>query len=109
MPFPFLPLGAVAAATVLIGALTVFGLVLRAMDRALGGLRDNVLSGLVSGLRTWESSSGYPIAAGSPAATGRPWSWAQEATATEPTQSAAATDGGAAAEIVDLGSRSIDR
>ena len=32
MPFPFLPEGAILAATVLIGALTAFGLALRAID-----------------------------------------------------------------------------
>ena len=37
MPFPFLPAGAVLAATVLVAALSVFGLVLRAMDRAIVG------------------------------------------------------------------------
>ena len=53
MPFPFLPGGVLLAASVLIGALAGFGLILRAMDRAIVGVRDNLLSGLVSGIRTW--------------------------------------------------------
>ena len=53
MPFPFLPLGAVVAASVLIAALTVFGLALRAIDRTLVGLRNSMVSGVVSGLRIW--------------------------------------------------------
>ncbi|HEY3164128.1 MAG TPA: hypothetical protein VGJ71_07185 [Candidatus Limnocylindrales bacterium] len=56
MPFPFLPLGAVVAASILIAALTVFGLALRAIDRTVVGLRDTMLSGVVSGLRTWSGS-----------------------------------------------------
>jgi hypothetical protein len=58
MPFPFLPLGAVLAASILIGALTVFGLVLRTIDRGLVALRDTMASGLVSGLRRWNEGSG---------------------------------------------------
>jgi hypothetical protein len=57
MPFPFLPAGAVVAVSVLIGALTAFGLILRATDRAatraVAGLRGSVLPGLVSGIRGW--------------------------------------------------------
>ncbi|HLO35212.1 MAG TPA: hypothetical protein VK194_03985, partial [Candidatus Deferrimicrobium sp.] len=69
MPFPFLPAGAVVAASVLIAALTAFGLILRAMDRAIVGLRDTILSGLVSGLRTWSSSHPDRLVAVSPGAT----------------------------------------
>jgi hypothetical protein len=62
MPFPFLPAGALVAVSVLIGALTAFGLVLRATDRAatraVTGLRDSVLPGLVSGLRGWGVQNG---------------------------------------------------
>jgi hypothetical protein len=58
MPFPFLPLGWLLAVAVLVAALTVFGLVLRAMDRAVtratGELRTTVLPGLVTGLRQWQ-------------------------------------------------------
>ena len=57
MPFPFLPLGAVLAASILIAALTVFGLLLRAIDRGLVALRDTMASGLVSGLRRWNEAS----------------------------------------------------
>jgi hypothetical protein len=58
VPFPFLPLGWVLAVTVLVGALTLFGLALRAMDRAAtrvgGELRATILPGLVAGLRDWQ-------------------------------------------------------
>lgn len=75
MPFPFLPAGAVLAATVLVAALSVFGLVLRAMDRAIVGLRDTVVSGLVSGLRTWNTAHPERLATVSPGAlTSSPWS-----------------------------------
>ena len=57
MPFPFLPLGAVLAASILIFSLTVFGLVLRTIDRGLVALRDTMASGLVSGLRRWNEAS----------------------------------------------------
>jgi hypothetical protein len=53
MPFPFLPGGAILAAAVLVGAFATFALALRAMDRALEGIRGSVLPGLVSGLRGW--------------------------------------------------------
>jgi hypothetical protein len=53
MPFPFLPGGALLALAVLGGALTVFGLALRAMDRAITASRRSMLPGLVSGFRTW--------------------------------------------------------
>jgi hypothetical protein len=57
MPFPFLPGGVLLAIAVLGGALTVFGLVLRAMDTALTAGRRSMLPGLVSGLRTWAEAS----------------------------------------------------
>jgi len=56
MPFPFLPGGALLAMGVLGGALIVFGLVLRAMDRAVTASRHSMLPGLVSGFRTWASA-----------------------------------------------------
>ncbi len=56
MPFPFLPGGVLLAIAVLGGALMVFGLVLRAMDRAVTASRRSVLPGLVSGFRTWASA-----------------------------------------------------
>jgi hypothetical protein len=64
MPFPFLPLGAIVAASVLVTALTIFGLALRALDRAAtraaGGLRQSVLPGLVSGMRGWSTATDSP-------------------------------------------------
>ena len=57
MPFPFLPFGAVVAASVMILALTLFGLALRAMDRAasraVSELRLSIVPGMVSGMRRW--------------------------------------------------------
>ena len=62
MPFPFLPAGAVVAVSVLIGALTAFGLILRATDRAatraVAGFRGSVLPSLVSGIRGWSVPHG---------------------------------------------------
>lgn len=87
MPFPFLPAGAILAAVVLIGALVAFGWILRAMDRAIVGVRDTAVAGLVAGLRTW-SAPGAPLnshpQAGPPASTDPP------------------------ADIVDLGTRRIE-
>jgi hypothetical protein len=57
MPFPFLPGGALLAIAVLGGALTVFGLALRAMDRTIAAGRRTILPGLVSGFRTWVGAS----------------------------------------------------
>jgi hypothetical protein len=70
MPFPFLPAGAVLAASVLIGALTIFGLILRAMDRAIIGIRDSAVSVLVAGMRTWGNGRSERIVTASPGATG---------------------------------------
>jgi hypothetical protein len=69
MAFPFLPFGAVLAASVLLAALSVFGLILRAMDRAILGLRDTAVSGLVAGLRTWTTARPEHLATTSPGAT----------------------------------------
>jgi hypothetical protein len=57
MPFPFLPGGALLALAVLGGALTIFGLTLRAMDKAITASRRSMLPGLVSGFRTWAEAS----------------------------------------------------
>jgi hypothetical protein len=110
MPFPFLPAGAVLAAAVLIGALTAFGLILRAMDRAIVGLRDTVLSGLVSGFRTWSSShSDRPIRSSPRASTGSPWGVPHKASPSTAAPAglftASSTDTFPPAELVDLGSR----
>jgi hypothetical protein len=53
MPFPFVPGGVLLAIAVLTGAITLFGLALRAMDRAFSSGRRTMLPGLVSGIRTW--------------------------------------------------------
>jgi hypothetical protein len=57
MPFPFLPGGALLALAVLGGALTVFGLALRAMDKAITASRRSMLPGLVSGFRKWAEAA----------------------------------------------------
>jgi hypothetical protein len=70
MSFPFLPGGAILAATVLVGAFAAFALALRAMDRAVEGIRGSVLPGLVSGIRGWSPRTGVrpAPATGSPPA-----------------------------------------
>ena len=108
MPFPFLPAGAVIAASVLLAALTAFGLILRAMDKAVVGLRDNVLSGLVSGMRTWSSTRADRLAAVSPgSSTESPWGVPPERTSVAPSPSVA-TETREAPELVDLDRPSID-
>jgi hypothetical protein len=57
MPFPFLPGGVLLAIAVLGGAFLLFGLALRAMDRAIETTRRTMLPGLVSGFRTWATPS----------------------------------------------------
>ncbi len=111
MPFPFLPTGAVVAATVLIGALTVFGLILRAMDRAIVGLRDMAVSTLVSGMKSWGAAGPGRLAAESPRATTSPWSATGGSNRVAPgasTTSMAPVGTTEPPEIVDLGTRSID-
>ena len=86
MPFPFLPAGAVVAVSVLIGALTAFGLILRATDRAatraVAGLRGSVLPSLVSGMRGWSAPHG-PIV---PEPTGSPFASPDSAATAPPPQ-----------------------
>jgi hypothetical protein len=112
MPFPFLPAGAVVAASVLIGALTVFGLILRAMDRAIVGLRDMAVSTLVTGLKSWGAQRPDRLVTESPGATSSPWSVTGEpsrATAHEPVEPVPPAASDPQPELVDLGTRSIDR
>ncbi|MBA2382467.1 MAG: hypothetical protein H0V73_10200 [Chloroflexi bacterium] len=71
MPFPFLPLGAVVAASVLCLVLLAFGLALKAMDRAASRagaeLRLSMLPDLVSGFRGWApGKADGPRPSGSP-------------------------------------------
>ena len=111
MPFPFLPAGAIVAASVLIAALSAFGLILRAMDRAIVGVRDSVLSGLVSGLRTWGSARPDQAVTGSPATTESPWGGLLETSPATPEPAAwssETTEVFPPPEVVDLDSRSID-
>ena len=62
MPFPFLPFGAIVAASVMILALTLFGLALRTMDRAASRaaseLRLSIVPGVVAGMRRWVPEPG---------------------------------------------------
>ena len=119
MPFPFLPAGAVLAASVLLAALSVFGLVLRAMDRAIVGLRDTVVTGLVAGLRTWNATRPEPLATVSPGATSSsPWSLAEtnafkdppaRAARPEPATSDATLEPFPPAEVIDLETSPIER
>ncbi len=64
MPFPFLPAGAILAIAVLVGALTIFGLALGAVDRTAGkariALRGSMLPGIVSGWQGWQGWSRHP-------------------------------------------------
>jgi multisubunit Na+/H+ antiporter MnhB subunit len=60
MPFPFLPGGALLAMVVLTTAFAIFGLALRAMDRAILAGRRSVLPGIISGFRTWAATPALP-------------------------------------------------
>lgn len=116
MAFPFLPGGAILAAAVLIGALTAFGVLLRAMDRAIGGVRGTAIPGMVAGFRAWGArtpggQTSEPTLVASP--------WSLQGTESRPARSdrtpaAPAVPAGEwptddpSAEIVDLGTRRID-
>jgi hypothetical protein len=112
MPFPFLPAGAVLAAVVLVGALTVFGLILRAMDRAFAGLRDNLLSGLVSGIRTWgRAGPDRLVNISSGASSGSLWGGSDGTPPGHAWTTSSSTRGAEAVpapELIDLGSRPIE-
>lgn len=99
MPFPFLPVGAILAASVLVGALTVFGLILRAMDRAVTGVRDMAVSSIVAGLRGWSESRPIHVPFASP-----------HVPPNDPlrTMPAGPGDGFGRPEIVDLGTRRME-
>lgn len=53
MPFPFLWIGALVAAAFLTFMFTVFGLLLKLMNRATTEVRESILPGLVVGIRDW--------------------------------------------------------
>ena len=94
MAFPFLPFGALLAALILIAALSIFGLALRAIDRTLVGLRDTMVSGLVSGFRTWsQARPPRQIVTSSPSAA--------------PSPSAASSPRSSGGEIIDLETRGL--
>ena len=107
MPFPFLPAGAIVAASVLIGALTIFGLILRAMDRAIVGLRDMAVSTLVSGLKSWGNGPGRLVEE-SPRVTTSPWSATGGPSRTPASGPAESVPRPSGPELVDLGTRSIE-
>ena len=69
MPFPFFWLGALVAAAFLTIVMTIFGLLLKMMDRAATEVRESVLPGLVTGIRDWADGRGLPrVASSSPRA-----------------------------------------
>ena len=106
MPFPFLPVGAIVAASVLIGALAIFGLILKTMDRAAVGLRDMAVSSIASGLKSWGGKRPGRIATESPGSTPSRWSASGDPGSTTPLDhpEAIPTE---SPEIIDLGTRSI--
>ncbi len=53
MPFPFLWMGALLAATFLSAVFAIFALALRLLDRTATEVRGSILPGLVSGLDDW--------------------------------------------------------
>jgi hypothetical protein len=53
MTFPFYPIGAVVAALIVIGALTLFVSALMAIDRTASRVTGTVVSSLVAGFRSW--------------------------------------------------------
>jgi hypothetical protein len=57
MPFPVIGvIGAVVASVLLGVVLTIFGLTLRALDRAVTRVADSILDGLVVGLQGWSAA-----------------------------------------------------
>jgi hypothetical protein len=66
MPFPFMWIGALGAVAVLSVVLSIFGLVLRALDRRKSRVPGSVLAGLVSGFRDWAGASETGRRIGSP-------------------------------------------
>jgi hypothetical protein len=60
MPFPFYWAGALVAAVFLTVVLTVFGVLLKLMDRAATEVKESILPGLVSGMRDWADGQRRP-------------------------------------------------
>lgn len=60
MPFPFWWLGALVAAVFLSAVMTIFGVLLKLMDRAATEVRESILPGVVSGMRDWTDGRRRP-------------------------------------------------
>jgi hypothetical protein len=60
MPFPFYWIGAVVAAAFLTTVITIFGLLMKLMNRATTEVRQSILPGLVVGIRDWVDDHGLP-------------------------------------------------
>ena len=112
MSFPFLPGGAILAAAILIGALTAFRLLLGAIDRAIAGVRDTAVPGIVAGLRMWGSRR--PSRAGMSGGPTSPWSLAgMEGWPIAPLPAphrdvSVPREATSQPEVIDLGTRRID-
>jgi hypothetical protein len=73
MPFPFFPGGAMLALAFLGFVLAIFGLALKALDRAATGATTSIAMSIVTGLRGWAEErhaegpvSARPVATESP-------------------------------------------
>ena len=62
MPFPFLWIGALVAAAFLTFVFTLFGLLMKLLNRATPEVRESILPGLVTGIRDWADGHGLPLA-----------------------------------------------
>ena len=60
MPFPFYWIGALVAAAFLTMVITIFGVLLKVMNRAATEVRESILPGLVVGIRDWADDHGLP-------------------------------------------------
>jgi hypothetical protein len=71
MPFPYMyPIGALIAGVLLGATLTLFAVVLRALDRAVTRVADGICSGLVAGFRGWSEQRRPTSSERSPGAVG---------------------------------------
>jgi hypothetical protein len=61
MPFPFWPGGAIFAVVVLSGVIAIFGLALRAIDRAATRTTTSIALGIARGIRGWAAESGSDV------------------------------------------------
>ena len=60
MPFPFLWIGALVAAAFLTFMFTVFGLLMKLLNRATTEVRESILPGLVVGIHDWADDHRQP-------------------------------------------------